>query len=45
VHRPAHEFQAEPLGTPVLPADSDALPHEAIADLMEELKVPILVVR
>jgi nucleotide-binding universal stress UspA family protein len=45
VHRLARAIQTEPLGTLVLPADSVALPQGAIVDLMNEIEVPILVVR
>lgn len=45
VERLARAIQTEPLGTLVLPADSAALPQSAIVDLMNEIEVPILVVR
>jgi nucleotide-binding universal stress UspA family protein len=45
VHRLARAIQTEPLGTLVLPADSEAVPHDKIADLMDEIEAPILVVR
>ena len=45
VQRLGRAIQTEPLGTLVLPAESAALPQEAIIDLMKEIGVPILVVR
>jgi nucleotide-binding universal stress UspA family protein len=43
--RLARAIQTEPLGTLVLPADSTALSREAMIDLMNEIEVPILLVR